>query len=162
MELLKDLKRDDFPAKLEAIPNEVISVMLRPLCCELERPSESERDLKSKLLSVKPEAEPKELVKDRAKPFVSDEAGESEPMRILNSDIWSTKPELVIHESPNDLNKETLSAKLEADANDIVRDRKMEVFSEKIKEEPIETDKFTARPLKKDSAKLNESPKDLK
>jgi hypothetical protein len=96
------------------------------------------------------------------RPFVSDEAGESEPVRILNSDTWSTKAELVIQESPNDLNKETLSAKLEADANDIVRDRKREVLSEKIEEEPIETDKFTACPLKKDSAKLNESPKDLK
>ncbi len=32
IELLKDLKRDDFSAKLEAIPNEALSVMLRPLC----------------------------------------------------------------------------------------------------------------------------------
>jgi hypothetical protein len=32
IELVKDLKRDDFSAKLEAIPNEALRVMLRPLC----------------------------------------------------------------------------------------------------------------------------------
>jgi hypothetical protein len=32
IELVKDLKRDDFSAKLEAKPNEALSVTLRPLC----------------------------------------------------------------------------------------------------------------------------------
>jgi hypothetical protein len=32
IELVKDLKRDDFSAKLEATPNEALSVMLRALC----------------------------------------------------------------------------------------------------------------------------------
>jgi len=32
IELLKDLKRDDFSERLKVIPNEALSLMLGPLC----------------------------------------------------------------------------------------------------------------------------------
>ena len=146
----------------EVEPSEPVRVNARPLVSELASPNESVSDLKIELISVRLEAALQEVVKDRAKPLVCDPTRESDPPRDLNRDRCSARPELVAHESLMDLTKETFSDRLKADDNDVVRDRKIEVFSEKVEAEPIETDKFTVCPLKKEATRLNESLNDLK
>jgi hypothetical protein len=101
-------------------------------------------------------------VKDLAKPSVFDVTSDREPVKDLSRDKWSTDAEVAVQESLRVLKKETLGTKLEARDNDVLRDRKREVFSEKVEAEPTETDKFTVRPLNKETAGLNESPNDLK
>src|SRR5438094_10623019 len=65
----RDLKIDDFSARLEAEPSEALKLNARPRIPEAERDREPDRDLNSELFSARLEAEPSEPVRDFARPL---------------------------------------------------------------------------------------------
>ena len=74
IDVVNDLKRDDFSEKLVAIPQVAISVMLRPFCWAPEKPSESERDLKRDVCSRRPDPETSDAAKVFARPLTCEAA----------------------------------------------------------------------------------------
>ncbi len=66
----KDLKNEDFSAKLEAEPSEPVKDLTKPLASEPARLNEAVMDLKSELFSTIPDEEPKEPFRLLARPLV--------------------------------------------------------------------------------------------
>lgn len=65
----RDLKSEDFSAKLDADPNKTVNPTVRPLNTELAAPIESVSDLKRELFSVKLADEPIAPLRLSARPF---------------------------------------------------------------------------------------------
>jgi hypothetical protein len=96
-ELVRDLRRAKFRARLEPEPNDIVG------------------DLNSEVLSVKPETEESEPAKDLKKETFSAEAGLTlhEPVNILSSDICLAELDVNPDAALRDLNNEDCSAKVE-------------------------------------------------
>src|SRR6266699_2623592 len=121
--------RDRCSARLEAEPNESLSVTARAFRTELEIPNEPEMDLNKEVCSEKLEAEP------------------SEPLKALKSEVRSTKPETEPIEPVRNLNKETCSTRPEVEPSAPVSNRNSELCSAILEDSPIEPIRDLTRPL---------------
>jgi len=140
-EELNDLKSERLSARPETEPSVLVNDLATPLVSEATTVNEPARVLKIEAWPAKPDPNPIEPSRDSTKPLVSTVMRESELVNDLNRDLCSARVGLVVHEPPRDREKPNFSAKAKTEDSDPENTLRIEVFSEKLDPEPMETDR---------------------